>query len=222
MDTTGWTRSNGRVCHPCRSSSTATVPRLISSGETSTSYISRRCARMSRVVSPRAYQAMMRSLHPSRRVWPLCTICGLKLPARSRGISRSMPPISVNSRLPVTPLRLLPDPRSAGSYFHSSGARSSPQPARGARGDRSAVNPRVRLTSAASSRRPQRRARLRSAPRGRPWLPIRRASPRRPCNRSWHTGPARPGWRTAWGRTARSVGHPVAPGHEPGRHPGGR
>src|SRR4051794_7788662 len=47
----------------CSSSSTASVTREIRSGETSTSYISRRCARMSRTDMPRAYNAMMRSLN---------------------------------------------------------------------------------------------------------------------------------------------------------------
>jgi hypothetical protein len=40
------------------------VTREIRSGETSTSYISRRCARMSRTVMPRAYKATTRSLKP--------------------------------------------------------------------------------------------------------------------------------------------------------------
>ncbi len=43
------------------------------------------CARMSRTVMPRAYKAMIRSLNPSSRVWPLRTICGSKVPLRSRG-----------------------------------------------------------------------------------------------------------------------------------------
>ena len=40
---------------------------------------------MSRVVMPRAYSAMIRSLNPSRRVWPLRTICGSKLPVAVPG-----------------------------------------------------------------------------------------------------------------------------------------
>ena len=44
MNTTGYTASSGRACHCCSSSNTPSVTRLIRSGETSTSYISRRCA----------------------------------------------------------------------------------------------------------------------------------------------------------------------------------
>ena len=72
---------------------------------------------MSRVVNPRAYKAMIRWLNPSSRVWPFRTIRGSKLPLRSRGTASSTPPTSVSSVLPVTPLRLLPDPRPAGSCF---------------------------------------------------------------------------------------------------------
>jgi hypothetical protein len=70
---------------------------------------------MSRVVIPRAYSAMIRSLNPFSRVWPLRTICGSKLPLRSRGTARSTAPTSVSTVFPVVPLRLLPDPRPAGS-----------------------------------------------------------------------------------------------------------
>ena len=65
---------------------------------------------MSRVVMPRAYNAMIRSLNPSSRVWPLRTICGSKLPLRSRGTARSTAPMSVSTVLPVVPLRLFPLP----------------------------------------------------------------------------------------------------------------
>src|SRR5262249_39646083 len=69
---------------------------------------------MSRVVMPRAYKAMIRSLNPSSRVWPLRTICGSNVPARSRGTATSTAPTSVSTVLPVVPLRLFPDPRPAG------------------------------------------------------------------------------------------------------------
>ena len=115
MKITGQTASSGLACHWVSSSMTAPVTREIRSGETSTPYISRKWARMSRVVIPRAYKAMIRSLKPSRRVWPLRTICGSNVPARSRGTARSTAPISVSTVLPVAPLRLLPEPRPAGS-----------------------------------------------------------------------------------------------------------
>ena len=70
---------------------------------------------MSRVVMPRAYSAMIRSLNPASRVCPLRTIRGSKLPLRSRGTARSTAPISVSTVLGVLPLRLFPDPRPAGS-----------------------------------------------------------------------------------------------------------
>ena len=79
--------------------------------------VSRKCARMSRVVIPRAYNAMIRSLNPSSRVWPLRMIRGSKLPSRSRGTARSTAPTSVSTVFGVVPLRLFPDPRPAGSCF---------------------------------------------------------------------------------------------------------
>jgi Transposase, Mutator family len=109
--------SSGLDCHSASSSTTPSVTREIRSAETSTSYISRRCARMSRVVIPRAYSAMIRSLNPASRVWPLRTIFGSNVPARSRGTVRSTAPISVSTVLGVVPLRLLPLPRPAGSCF---------------------------------------------------------------------------------------------------------
>jgi hypothetical protein len=72
---------------------------------------------MSRVVIPRAYSAMIRSLNPSSRVWPLRTICGSNVPLRSRGTARPTAPTSVSTVLGVAPLRLFPDPRPAGSCF---------------------------------------------------------------------------------------------------------
>ena len=72
---------------------------------------------MSRVVMPRAYKAMIRSLNPSSRVWPLRTIRGSNVPWRSRGTARSTAPTSVSTVLGVMPLRLFPLPRPAGSCF---------------------------------------------------------------------------------------------------------
>jgi hypothetical protein len=72
---------------------------------------------MSRVVIPRAYKAMIRSLKPVSRVCPLRTICGSNVPLRSRGTATFTAPISVSSVLPVVPLRLFPLPRPAGSCF---------------------------------------------------------------------------------------------------------
>jgi hypothetical protein len=51
-------------------------------------------------------------LLPSR-VWPLRTIFGSKQPLRSRGTAKSTAPTSVNSVLPVVPLRLFPLARPA-------------------------------------------------------------------------------------------------------------
>jgi hypothetical protein len=70
---------------------------------------------MSLVVRPRAYRPTTLALNRSRRVAPLGTITGSKLPLRSRGTSKSTAPISVSTRFGVAPLRLLPDPRPAGS-----------------------------------------------------------------------------------------------------------
>src|SRR4029077_18876040 len=49
---------------------------------------------MSRTVIPRGYSEMILSSKPSRRVSPLATICGSKLPLRSRGTSISTDPSS--------------------------------------------------------------------------------------------------------------------------------
>jgi len=73
----------------------------IRSGDTSTWYISRRWARMSRTIIPRAQSAMTRSLNPSSRVWPLRTICGSNVPLRSLGTARSTAPISGSTVLPL-------------------------------------------------------------------------------------------------------------------------
>jgi hypothetical protein len=67
------------------------------------------CARISRVVIPRPYNAMIFSLKPSSRVWPLRTIFGSKLPLGSRGTARPTAPTSVSGVFGVLPLRLFPD-----------------------------------------------------------------------------------------------------------------
>lgn len=59
---------------------------------------------------PRAYKAMIRSLNPFSRVWPLRTTRGSQVPLRSRGSVRSTAPISVSTVFPVVPPRLLPLP----------------------------------------------------------------------------------------------------------------
>src|SRR5260370_1635247 len=60
---------------------------------------------------------MIRSSNPSSLVCPLATICGWKLPLRSRGTAISIAPSSPITVLLEYPLRLLPPPRPAGSPF---------------------------------------------------------------------------------------------------------
>src|SRR5712691_3137474 len=60
---------------------------------------------------------MIRSSKPSSLVCPLATICGSKLPLRSRGIASSIAPSSPSTVLLEWPLRLFPLPRPAGSPF---------------------------------------------------------------------------------------------------------
>src|SRR6266853_359677 len=60
---------------------------------------------------------MIRSSKPSSLVCPLATICGSKLPLRSRGIASSIAPSSTSTVLLEWPLRLLPLPRPARSPF---------------------------------------------------------------------------------------------------------
>lgn len=70
---------------------------------------------MSRVVIPREYNdKIMSSTDPSRRAC-LGTICGSKLPLRSRGTVNSICPFVVATVLRVNPLREFPVPRPAGS-----------------------------------------------------------------------------------------------------------
>ena len=85
-------------------------------GDTSTPYMRPSSERMSRVDRPRAYNATMLALKPSRRRAPLGTILGSNVALRSPvGTSRSTAPISVNTCLGEDPLRLLPVPWPIGS-----------------------------------------------------------------------------------------------------------
>ena len=63
---------------------------------------------MSRVVMPRAYNARIRSLDPSSRVWPLRTICGSKVPLRSGGTARSTALTSVSTVFGLLPVAAVP------------------------------------------------------------------------------------------------------------------
>ena len=65
---------------------------------------------MSRVVIPRAYIATIFSSKPAKRRWRFLTICGSKLPWRSRGASILTGPCSVSKVFGVIPLRALPAP----------------------------------------------------------------------------------------------------------------
>ncbi len=80
----------------------------ISVGETSALYISSKCAWISRTVMPRAYSERILSSNPVHRVWCLGTICGSKLPSRSRGISMGSSPNSPLSVFLLLPFRVLP------------------------------------------------------------------------------------------------------------------
>ena len=53
---------------------------------------------------------MILSSNPSKRRWRLRTICGSKLPSRSRGVVDPTGPCSVSSVFGVDPLRVLPVP----------------------------------------------------------------------------------------------------------------
>ena len=100
--------SSGRVCQALTSSITASVTFEINAGDTSTRYISSRWPWISRVVMPRAYNDRILSSNPAKRVCPLATSLGSKLPCRSRGTSISTSPKSPFNCLLLTPLRLLP------------------------------------------------------------------------------------------------------------------
>ena len=65
---------------------------------------------MSRVVMPRAYIDRILSSNPSKRVWRFFTICGSKLPLRSRGTSIVTSPFFPLSVFSVLPLRAFPLP----------------------------------------------------------------------------------------------------------------
>ncbi len=72
---------------------------------------------ISRVVIPRAYIDRILSSKPSHRVWCFFTICGSKLPLRSRGVSISNSPKSPFSVLEVVPFLEFPLLYPAGSLF---------------------------------------------------------------------------------------------------------
>jgi hypothetical protein len=55
----------------------------------------RRCARISPVVRPLAYSEITFPVSPSKRRWPLRTVCGSKLLLRPLGTQSSTSPISV-------------------------------------------------------------------------------------------------------------------------------
>jgi hypothetical protein len=59
---------------------------------------------------PRAYIATIRSSKASKRRWWRLTICGSKLPARSRGASIRTEPCWLWSVFGLVPLRWLPTP----------------------------------------------------------------------------------------------------------------
>ena len=65
---------------------------------------------MSRTDSPREYKARIFWSNPTNRRWRLPTICGSKLPSRSRGASIGTFPWSVISVFDVVPLRWLAAP----------------------------------------------------------------------------------------------------------------
>ncbi len=113
----GQIASSGRFCQVASSSATASLTLLIRSGETSTSYMAARWERMSRTLMPRAYNEGICSLNPASRLACLGTSLGVKEPLRSRGTATVTAPASVSTVFGEVPLRLLPDPRPAGSCF---------------------------------------------------------------------------------------------------------
>lgn len=78
-------------------------------------YTSAKCAAISPVVNPRAVSDNTIASIPSSRRCRLRTICGSKLPSRSRGTSISTGPTSVSTVLIRVPLRELPRLRPIGS-----------------------------------------------------------------------------------------------------------
>lgn len=70
---------------------------------------------MSRTVIPPAYSEMTMSSDPPKRRSPLGTNRGSKVLSRSRGTASGTAPTSLCTVFDVEPLRLLGDPRPAGS-----------------------------------------------------------------------------------------------------------
>jgi hypothetical protein len=115
-NSTGYTRSSGRLCQSAISASTVSVIRVIVSFETLAPYTSAKCAEISPWVSPLADSDNTSGSIPSRRRWPVRTITGSKLASRSRGTSISIGPTSVMTVLARFPLRELPRSRPSSAY----------------------------------------------------------------------------------------------------------
>jgi hypothetical protein len=96
-------------------SSTLSVIVEIVCRETSAPYTSAKCAAISPVVKTLADKEITMSSTPVSRRWRFLTICGSKVPSRSRGTASSTGPTSVSTVLPRIPLRELPPFFPAGS-----------------------------------------------------------------------------------------------------------
>ena len=107
-NTTGYIGSSGRACQAMTSAITASVTKLMNSGDTSVPYCSLRKPWISRIVIQWAYMATILSSKPVKRRSCLGIRTGSKLPTRSRGTSIFNGPSSVRTVLPLTPLRWLP------------------------------------------------------------------------------------------------------------------
>jgi len=85
MNTAAYTPSSGLEHHACISSTTASVIREIVSLQIEAPYTSAKCAEISPVVNPFAYNEIATASTSDRRRCRFATITGSNVPARSRG-----------------------------------------------------------------------------------------------------------------------------------------
>jgi len=118
MKMAAYTPNSGRAVHACISSTTLSVIREIVSLPMLAPYTSAKCAQISPVVNPLAYNEIAIASTSLRRRCLFLTMTGANVPARSRGTSMvTSPAASVRTVLGRVPLRMFPAPPDGARCF---------------------------------------------------------------------------------------------------------